>query len=29
MESSTYVALSGQIALERRMATLAQNIANA
>jgi flagellar basal-body rod protein FlgF len=29
MEISTYVALSGQLALEKRMATLAHNIANA
>lgn len=29
MDTSTYVALSGQLSLERRMATLAQNIANA
>ena len=29
METSTYVALSGQLALDRRMAALAQNIANA
>lgn len=29
MDTSTYVSLSGQLALERRMATLAQNVANA
>ena len=29
MDTSTYVALSGQLSLDRRMATLAQNIANA
>jgi flagellar basal-body rod protein FlgF len=29
METSTYVALSGQLALDKRMAALAQNIANA
>jgi len=29
METSTYVALSGQLALDRRMTALAQNIANA
>jgi flagellar basal-body rod protein FlgF len=29
METATYVALSGQLALDRRMAALAQNIANA
>jgi flagellar basal-body rod protein FlgF len=29
METSTYVSVSGQLALERRLATIAQNIANA
>lgn len=29
METSTYIALSGQLALDKRMAALAQNIANA
>ncbi len=29
MENSTYVAMSGQLALDKRMAALAQNIANA